>query len=126
MSCGFNRISLCLKDEDRESLILLHLLFSAAFPSGPGVREEKVSLWFASVMMLGVAESVDEHPRGRLDVCVWLQLFPVIDRGTQNLSPESTTKSPESVLGGMALSSPLFETRTRTPEGSACQRSQSR
>lgn len=91
----------CLEDEHQS---LLYLLLSVAFPLRPGMREEKVSLWFASIMMLGVAESVDQHPLGCLDACVWLQLFPVIGRGTQNLSQESTTKFPEPVLGGLVSS----------------------
>lgn len=60
---------------------LLHRLSFEAWDEG---REGQTVV--SSITMLGVAESVDERPLGCLDVCVWLQLFPVTGRGTQNLS----------------------------------------
>lgn len=93
------------------------------------MREEKVSLWFASIVVPDMAESVDERRPGCLDVCVWRQPFPVIGGATQNLSqnPRQNYQSPS--LEGWCHRSPPPHFRkedTGSGEGSACQRSHSK
>lgn len=86
MMVWVSHLSPCLEDERRS---LLHLLFSIAFPLRPEMREEKVSLWFASIMMLGVAESEDKRPLGcRMSGC--LHLAPAVSGNRQGYSkPQS-------------------------------------